>query len=117
MTLLPDEWGILISYWRWYPDKFLDLFESPNAMYGLNIIARVNIRAVCRYSDTFIDGGRGTLKSFSHFLANLVMMLLYPGVKLQYYGPNMKQTALIISDAWATVQQNYPELCKYFQVA
>lgn len=35
LDLLPDEWGILISYWRWYPDKFLDLFESKNAMYGL----------------------------------------------------------------------------------
>ena len=116
MEMLPDEWGILISYWRWYPDKFLDLFESESAMYGLSIIARVNIRAVCRYSDTFIDGGRGTLKSYSHFLANLVMMILYPGIKLQYYGPNIKQTALIISDAWATVQQNYPRLCAYFEV-
>ena len=116
LSLLPDEWGILVSYWRWYPDKFLDLYESPNAMYGLNIIARVNMRAVCRYSDTFIDGGRGTLKSFSHFLANLVMMILYPGVKFQYYGPNMKQTALIISDAWATVRQNYPAFCDYFTV-
>lgn len=35
VDLLPNEWGILVSYWRWYPDKFLDLFESPNAMYGL----------------------------------------------------------------------------------
>lgn len=75
------------------------------------------MRAIFRYSDTFIDGGRGTLKSYSHFLAHLVMMVLYPGVKLQYYGPSMKQTALIISDAWATAQQNYPELCKYFSVA
>ena len=116
LSLLPDEWGLLISYWRWYPDKFLDLFESPNAMYGLSIIARVNIRAVCRYSDTYIDGGRGTLKSFSHFLANLCMMVLYPGIKLQYYGPNTKQTALIISDAWTTVQQNYPAFCDYFTV-
>ncbi|MBR3688884.1 MAG: hypothetical protein IKL85_07410 [Lentisphaeria bacterium] len=107
---------MLISYWRWYPDKFLDLFESPNAMYGLNIIARVNMRAVFRYSDTYIDGGRGTLKSFSHFMANLAMMVLYPGIKLQYYGPNTKQTALIISDAWTTVQQNYPAFCDYFTV-
>ena len=35
LDLLPNEWGILVSYWRWYPDKFLDLFESKNAMYGL----------------------------------------------------------------------------------
>ena len=35
VDLLPDDWGLLVSYWRWYPDKFLDLFESPNAMYGL----------------------------------------------------------------------------------
>lgn len=116
LASLPEEWGLLISYWRWYPDKFLDLYESPNAMYGLSIIARVNIRAVLRYADTFIDGGRGTLKSYSHFLGNLVMMLLYPGVKLQYYGPSIKQTALIISDAWTTVQQNYPGLCEYFSI-
>lgn len=111
-----DEWALLVSYWRYYPDKFLDLFESPTAQYGMSLMARVNMRAMFRYADTFIDGGRGTLKSYSHFAGNLVMMILYPGIKLQYYGPNMKQTALILSDAWSTLQQNYPGFCMMFEV-
>ena len=36
-----DSWGLLISYWRWYPDKFLDAMEGDNPKYSLEIIQRM----------------------------------------------------------------------------
>ena len=56
--------ALLISYWRWYPDKFLDLIESENSDYSLEIVQRVLMRGFCRYQEDFTTGSRGTTKSY-----------------------------------------------------
>ena len=63
-----DACALLVSYWRWYPDKFLDLIESETADYSLEIVQRVNMRAFCRYQTVFITGSRGTTKTYVAFL-------------------------------------------------
>lgn len=111
-----DACALLVSYWRWYPDKFLDLIEGENADYSLEIIQRVNLRAFCRYQNVFITGSRGTTKTYAAFLADLVKGVLWPGIQQSYYGPSLKQTADICAKAWKQIEKNYPILCSLWNV-
>ena len=31
-------WGLLLSYWRWYPDRMLAVLQGLEADYGLTLI-------------------------------------------------------------------------------
>lgn len=108
--------ALLVSYWRWYPDKFLDLIESENSDYSLELIQRVNLRAFCRYQNVFVTGSRGTTKTYAVFLSDLVKGVLWPGIQQAYYGPSLKQTADICAKTWKQIEKNYPMLAAMWNV-
>ena len=111
-----DACALLVSYWRWYPDKFLDLIESENSDYSLELIQRVNLRAFCRYQNVFVTGSRGTTKTYAVFLSDLVKGVLWPGIQQAYYGPSLKQTADICAKTWKQIEKNYPMLAALWNV-
>lgn len=111
-----DACALLVSYWRWYPDKFLDLIESENSDYSLELIQRVNLRAFCRYQNVFVTGSRGTTKTYAVFLSDLVKGVLWPGIQQAYYGPSLKQTADICAKTWKQIEKNYPMLAAMWNV-
>ena len=112
-----DACVLLISYWRWYPDKFLDLIESEDSDYSLEIVQRVLIRAFCRYQNDFITGSRGTTKTYCALLSMMVMGIMWPGIQKSYYGPSLKQTADICGKAWKQIEKNYPILASMGDVS
>lgn len=111
-----DACALLVSYWRWYPDKFLDLIESDSSDYSLELIQRVNLRAFCRYQNVFVTGSRGTTKTYAVFLSDLVKGVLWPGIQQAYYGPSLKQTADICAKTWKQIEKNYPMLASMWNV-
>ena len=111
-----DACALLVSYWRWYPDKFLDLIESESSDYSLELIQRVNLRAFCRYQNVFVTGSRGTTKTYAVFLSDLVKGVLWPGIQQAYYGPSLKQTADICAKTWKQIEKNYPMLAALWNV-
>lgn len=108
--------ALLVSYWRWYPDKFLDLIEGENSDYSLEIVQRVNLRAFCRYQNVFITGSRGLTKSYTALLSYGVKGVLWPGIQLSYYGPSLRQTADICAKTWKQIEKNYPILTSMWNV-
>lgn len=108
--------ALLIAYWRWYPDKFMDICESETPDFQLAIIQRIMLRAFCRYEEVFITGGRGVTKTFTLESSRLVEGALWPGIQMQYHGPTVKQTAEIASATWKAIQKNYPILGKLWNV-
>lgn len=111
-----DAAGLLISYFRWWPDKLLDLMESPNCKFTLQPIQRMNIRAFCRYQEVFITGGRGLTKTYSALASRAVFGVVWPGVQMRYFGPSFKQTAELASAAWKQLTENYPPLAEHWSV-
>ena len=89
----PDSWGLLISFMRAYPDWLLDLFQSENSRYDLELIQRINVRAFCTMETVDITGSRGTTKSFCVILSSLLYGVLFPGTIRRYFGPTNKQSA------------------------
>lgn len=107
---------ILLAYWRLYPDRFLELCEAEKPDYKLAPIQCMIIRAECRYEEVDITGGRGITKSYTGLLSRMVLGVLYPGVRAQYFGPTSKQTVSIVRDAWRAVSKNYPLLAELWNV-
>ena len=111
-----ESWGLLISFMRAYPDWLLDLMQSPNSRYELELIQRVNIRAFCTMETVDITGSRGTTKSFTVLLSALVFGILFPGTIKRYFGPTNKQAAEIASNLFKELQIQYPFLCEHWHV-
>ena len=111
-----DSWGLLISYWRTYPDKFLDLLEGDNPPYKIGIIQRLLIRVFFRYQHSFVSASRGFTKSFCFFVAKMTLGVLYPNVTMRYAAPTKEQMASIASEKWEAIKAQYPHLAEYWEV-
>lgn len=114
-SLNKELWSARISYWREYPDKFLDELQSENADFSLNILQRVYLRARLRYKNSFISATRGSTKSYISQLGDLVEVVLYPGKWISMVAPSKEQSSNIASETYDRIKSNYPLLCKEFE--
>lgn len=110
----PKAWGLLISYWRFYPDKFLDVMEGETTKYETALIQRLFMRSYARYLLDFITASRGTTKSFTIFGGKMTEGILYPGVDTRYAGPSKEQLADILSGVVEEVFEQWPGLREYW---
>ena len=110
----PKAWGLLISYWRFYPDKFLDIMEGESTKYETPPIQRIFMRADARYQNVFETASRGTTKSYCKLGGKEAEGILYPGVDTQYAGPSKEQLADILSGVQEEVFNQWPGLRDYW---
>ena len=109
-----DNWALLLSYWRWYPDRMLAVLEGEDSDYTLALIQAINIRVMARYQQVFITGSRGTTKTYSSFLSKMSEGVLWPGELMRYFGPSLKQTAEIADATFTQIRKNYPALADHW---
>lgn len=107
-------WCLLISFFRFYPDYFLDLIRAKNAPYGLELPQRLMLRIQARYQTTYITGARGITKTFVNVGGKQIDGVLYPGDKTRYYAPSQKQGAKLASQAFADFEKCYPLLASWW---
>lgn len=108
------EWGLLISFFRFFPDYFLDLIRDKNAPYGLELPQRLMLRIQAQYQTTYITGARGITKTFVNIGGKAIDGVLYPGDTTRYYAPSQKQSAKLASQAFASFEKCYPILAKWW---
>lgn len=103
-------WALLISYFRWYPDRLLALCQSDDADFAQQFIQALIWRVDARYKETFITGSRGLSKTFTKMAGSQTEMLLWPGEKIRYFAPALNQAADLARAAFEQVSKNYPAL-------
>ena len=108
-------WRARISYYREYPDKYLDDMEAEDADFSLNILQRLYLRARLRYKNSFLSATRGTTKSYISQLGDLVEAVLYPGKWISMVAPSKEQSCNIATETYDRIKKNYPRLCLEFQ--
>lgn len=111
-----ESWGLLISYWRQYPDRLLDLLESENPPYTLEPIQRMIIRVFFRCEHAFVTGSRGFTKSVCCLVAKLLLGVLYPKTIMRYAAPTQEQMADIAHEKWEAIKQQWRGLTDYWEV-
>ena len=71
-----------ISFYREYPDVFIDLFKADSKTFNLYFYQRVFLRAAMRHKYIYATYPRGYSKSFLSFLVLICRCILYPGAQL-----------------------------------
>ena len=100
----------MLSYYREYPDLFLDHVRSKDALYGLTPFQRVYLRAFMRYKKLGIVATRGTSKTYVHVLAKYVKCILYPNNHEAIAMPTKNQSAKVTQEKVEEIWRDYPAL-------
>jgi len=105
-----DKWRELCSYFREYPDYFLDYISGDNPKIELYFYQRVYLRIMMRYRKVFLTATRGTSKSFLQNLAFVLKCIMYPRTRLFCCSPGKEQSAKITADCLNDIFDFWPLL-------
>lgn len=106
----------LISFFRAFPDRFLDLVESPNADFTLAFPQRVIFRSMFHYRKSMTTSSRGLGKTYLEVLYGMTQGVLYPGEIMRQYAPSQKQGAELAAKAFHQIETNYPPLAALWKI-
>ena len=115
---LKSKWRELCSYFRFYPDKFIDFIQPEDAKIKLYFYQRIYLRLIFRYRKVFITATRGTSKSFLQNLAFVLLCIMYPRQKLFCCAPGKEQAAKITQECLDDIFDFFPllkEEVKYYK--
>ena len=111
-----DKWREYCSYFRWYPDKFIDFIQPDDPKITLYVYQRIYLRIMMRYRKVFLTATRGTSKSFLQNLAFVLKCIMYPGTKLFTCAPGKEQSAKITQDCLDDIFEYFPLLRKEVKI-
>lgn len=95
------------SYYRVYPDKFIDLISPPDSKIKLFFYQRMMLRILFRYQTTYFTMTRGSAKSFTQVLGLYLKCIMFAGTHLFIAAPTKMQAANIS-------QENIEKIWEYF---
>jgi len=107
-----DKWTMLCSYFRRYPDHFLDMIQPEDAKIKLYWYQRIYLRIIFRYRKVFLTATRGTSKSFLLNLAFVLLCIMFPRTKLFTTAVGKEQAAKITQECLDDIFEFYPLLRK-----
>lgn len=102
----------IVSYWRTYPDKFVDYLVSldPSCKFKFYFVQRMTLRIFMRYKTVFATFSRGFSKSFMAVMALMLKCILYPGSKIATTSAGKNQSAAILTSKMQEICQLIPPL-------
>lgn len=106
----------LISFFRAFPDRFLDLIESPNADFTLAFPQRIILRSMSHFVKSDTTSCRGMGKTVIEVLHGMVNGILYPGIIFKQDAPSQKQGAELAAKAFHQIERNYPALAALWKI-
>ncbi len=71
-----------LSYFRSYPDMFVDMISAPDCPFEFFFYQRIFLRTIMRFKYVFVTFNRAFAKSFLSILGLYLKCIFYPGVKL-----------------------------------
>lgn len=107
-----EDYQRIISYWRQYPDKFIDYLCSlnPDNTFHLLGVQRMYLRISMRYKTVYAVFSRGFSKSFLAVMCLMLKAILYPGSKLATVADGKGQSAAILQSKITEICQLIPAL-------
>ena len=105
-----SEFEKMISFYREYPDCFLDSMRTENTMYELTPFQRVYLRSFFRFKKVGIVASRGISKTFLNVLAHYLKCILYPNNHLCLAMPTKEQSAKVVKEKVEEYWRDYPML-------
>ena len=101
-----------VSFWREYPDIFVDMLTPPGSSFKLFFYQRIFLRAAIRYKYCYATFTRAFSKSFLSVLVLMLRCILYPGAKLFIASGGKEQAANIAKEKVEELIDLLPSLRK-----
>jgi len=103
-------WRDYLSYWRSYPDKFIDFISNENTKIQLFGYQRVFLRLMFRKQYVFISAARGISKSYTEILGFYLKCMFYPGFESVITAALKEQAAKISKQNIQKIWEHFPIL-------
>lgn len=87
-----------ISFYREYPDLYIDRITPPDSTFKLFFYQRIMLRIMMRYKYTYSTFTRAASKSFIATGANILRCVFYPGAKVFIAAGGKEQGANIMKE-------------------
>lgn len=100
----------MVSFFRKYPDYFLDYIRVETTMYQLTPFQRVMLRSFFRFKKVGIVGSRGISKTWSNLLGKYLRCVLYPNSHEAVALPTKEQSAKVAKEKIEEYWRDYPLL-------
>lgn len=100
----------LISWARWYPDLFLELFRPKTGGIKLHLDQRIFLRADIRFFSMYGAFSRGYGKTYDEVADLFVIAILYPGIKLALSAQTKENAARLLEDKTNELLIHFPLL-------
>jgi len=101
-----------ISFWREYPDIFVDMITPASSTFRLFFYQRMFLRVAMRYKYVYATFTRAFSKSFLSVLVLVIRAILYPGAKLFIASGGKEQAANIAKEKIEELLDIFPALNK-----
>ncbi|RXZ78188.1 DNA-packaging protein [Paenibacillaceae bacterium] len=105
-----EKWRMYCSYFRHYPDHFLDFISDPSSKIKPYFYQRVYLRIMLRYRKVYLTATRGTSKSYLQNLAYVLKCIFYPKTRLFICAPGKEQATKIVAEKLDEIFDHYPLL-------
>lgn len=99
-----------ISWARWYPDLFIEIFKSKDSNRQLHFDQRVFMRCDLRFMSMYGTFSRGYAKTYTEVLDDFIAAILYPSITLSVTAQTRENSAALLEDKYNEIISDFPLL-------
>ena len=99
-----------VSWAKWYPDRFIELFKSEESNMQLHYDQRIFMRCDIRFQSMYGVFSRGYAKTYTEVLDDFIVAILNPNITLSVTAQTRENAAALIQDKTNEILTHYPLL-------
>ena len=100
----------LVSWAKWYPDRFIELFKSEESNMQLHYDQRIFMRCDIRFQSMYGVFSRGYAKTYTEVLDDFIVAILNPNITLSVTAQTRENAAALLQDKTNEILTHYPLL-------
>lgn len=99
-----------VSWARWFPDLFVEIFKSKDSNRQLHFDQRVFMRCDLRFMSMYGTFSRGYAKTYTEVLDDFIAAILYPNITLSVTAQTRENSAALLEDKYNEIISDFPLL-------
>lgn len=99
-----------VSWAKWYPDKFIELFKNEDSNMQLHYDQRIFMRCDIRFQSMYGVFSRGYAKTYTEVLDDFIVAILNPNITLSVTAQTRENAAALLQDKTNEILTHYPLL-------
>lgn len=99
-----------ISWARWFPDKYIELFKSKDSNMQLHFDQRVFMRGDVRFQSMYGTFSRGYAKTYTEILDDFIVGTLTPNLTMAITAQTKENAAALLAEKTEEILRYYPLL-------